>query len=168
MVFKSFGLKKTNFGFTLIELLVVIAIIGVLATIVIGSLTNTRQKAADEAVRQTLDQMRIAAVIYRDDYGNYGDPTDNLDCNNGIFATNEFTKIIENAKDIAGNKNDVNDNPVLCISTSSNGGAKANTWSVSVRLKSDVLSAWCVDNTGQIKIGHASLDGLTNTSICGQ
>jgi prepilin-type N-terminal cleavage/methylation domain-containing protein len=46
--------KKT--GFTLIELLVVIAIIGILSSIVISSINSARNKAADAALRQSLQQ----------------------------------------------------------------------------------------------------------------
>ena len=51
-------------GFTLIELLVVITIIGILMTIVIQSLSDSRTKAYDSEVKQQLVRFRSAAEIY--------------------------------------------------------------------------------------------------------
>ncbi len=55
---------KKNKGFTLIELLVVIAIIGILASVVLASLSSARNKGKDAAVRSQLASMRAQAEIF--------------------------------------------------------------------------------------------------------
>src|SRR5581483_1677552 len=55
---------KKHSGFTLIELLVVIAIIGLLASIVLVSLNNTRAKARDTRRKADLAQISKALMIY--------------------------------------------------------------------------------------------------------
>jgi len=54
---------KKNKGFTLIELLVVIAIIGILASVVLASLTSARIKGKVAAIESTMASMRAAAEI---------------------------------------------------------------------------------------------------------
>ena len=58
-------------GFTLIELLVVIAIIGILAAVILPSLTTSRGKSSNAAIKSTLENARAQAGIYYTEYGTY-------------------------------------------------------------------------------------------------
>ncbi len=57
--------KLGESGFTLIELLIVIAIIGVMTTIVITSLSNSRAKGRDARRISDIRQLRNAIELYR-------------------------------------------------------------------------------------------------------
>jgi len=61
----------TQRAFTLIELMMVIAIIGLLSTIVLGSLREARLKGADAAVMQQAQQLRNLMELQRSDTGSY-------------------------------------------------------------------------------------------------
>ncbi|MDD3190417.1 MAG: type II secretion system protein [Candidatus Pacebacteria bacterium] len=52
-----------NNGFTLIELLVVIAIIGVLSTIALTSMNESRRKASDAAFKSTARSIQATASV---------------------------------------------------------------------------------------------------------
>ncbi|MES2224707.1 MAG: type II secretion system protein [Patescibacteria group bacterium] len=62
---------KRNGGFTLIELLVVIAIIGILASVILASLTSGRAKANDTNRKATIHQLQTALEEYYSDNGAY-------------------------------------------------------------------------------------------------
>lgn len=54
-------------GFTLIELLIVIAIIGILASIVLVSMSSTREKARLSKAAETVRQIRTAVILLESD-----------------------------------------------------------------------------------------------------
>jgi len=51
-------------GFTLIELLVVIAVIGILASIVLVSLSSVTDSAKDTRIKAGMNQLRVESAIY--------------------------------------------------------------------------------------------------------
>lgn len=55
---------KNDRGFTLIELLVVVAIIGILATVVIASVTSARKRGRDARRTRDLQEIRSAIELY--------------------------------------------------------------------------------------------------------
>lgn len=66
-------------GFTLIELLVVIAIIGLLSTIVIANLNDSRSQAEYKKFGADLVQMRNALQMYASDHnGSFAESADDL------------------------------------------------------------------------------------------
>ncbi len=71
---KTFKIK--NKGFTLIELLVVISIIGMLSSVVLGSLSSARQKAKNTKITAEVNQLKTAFELYRNDKGRY--PNENV------------------------------------------------------------------------------------------
>ena len=56
-------------GFTLIELLVVVAIIGILATVVLTSLSNARERARDAKRLNDVKTIQTALEMYANDNG---------------------------------------------------------------------------------------------------
>ena len=64
-------INRKKEGFTLIELLVVIAVIGILATIVLMSLSNVQDRAKDTRIKASLSQIRAMAEMEATPLGDY-------------------------------------------------------------------------------------------------
>lgn len=66
-----FSCHNNNKGFTLLELLIVIAVIGILSSVVLGSVQSSRAKARDAIRKQDLHNLEIALAMYYADKGEY-------------------------------------------------------------------------------------------------
>ena len=64
-------LEEKTSGFTLIELLVAIAIIGILAAVVIVSLSSARAKSRDTRRKVDLNEVQQAVLAYSDDHDGF-------------------------------------------------------------------------------------------------
>ena len=144
-----------NKGFTLIELLIVIAIIGILAGIVIVSLSGSTDDANDTAVRANL---RSVATLYAEVFADNikGISTSLSLCDNSKVKS-AMDKIFEistptgTTRDVAG----VYARPGTAGSTGIYSAAKAGcvsndngAWVVWSDLSSTDGNAWCIDSDG--------------------
>lgn len=73
-------------GFTLIELLVVISIIGILASIILVSLTGVRQKAQEAKIKSEIHGIKLALEDYAATNGGYPNPEYNYQGSNNLWC----------------------------------------------------------------------------------
>jgi general secretion pathway protein G len=70
--------KRRQSGFTLIELLIVVAIIGILASMAVVQLRNTKTKAMEASLKEDLYVLRNCIDQYFTDKGKYPDSLEAL------------------------------------------------------------------------------------------
>ena len=75
-------------GFTLIELLIVIAVIGILSSIIIGSLNSSRQKSKVAAIKGAIYELLTQGQIYLNEYPSYAEATTSP--RTGCYASSTF------------------------------------------------------------------------------
>lgn len=84
---------KTSRGFTLIELLVVIAIIGLLSSVLVASINNSRVKARDAKRIADLKAMQTALYVYFDENGKM--PDNPNPCCGAIEGSAEYNTVMQ-------------------------------------------------------------------------
>ena len=103
---------KKNSGFTLIELLVVIAIIGLLSSIVFVTLSNSRAKAKDAAIKIGVDEFVKLFELEYNDKGTYAGLHVSWlnyyanNCNGSFSNSNYVTQAIAICNNIYSNARD--------------------------------------------------------------
>ena len=147
-------------GFTLIELLVVIAIIGILSSVVLGSLALARLKAQDTAIKSNLHTIQLQMETLYDSTKSYGTanpfavfiPTQTISASAGLFYTDP------NIKDALQASLNIGGPGLYAI------GVNNATYAVGIQLKADSSHWWCVDSK-QVKLETSPMpNGALNTS----
>ncbi|MEI6580968.1 MAG: prepilin-type N-terminal cleavage/methylation domain-containing protein [bacterium] len=158
--------KYNRKGFTLIELLVVVAIIGILTTIVLGSLSQARAKADDAAVKSNLGTIKpLAELFYYDTKNSYlpgGGVKYVLDScpilsafgtdSNMFTGSPKIMKAITEAVKRGGNE-------AYCYNSDTQ-------FAIAVDLKSESGHSWCIDNTGASRsVASFSKEAIDDTTF---
>lgn len=133
-------MTQRNRGFTLIELLVVIAIIGILASVVLASLSRARDKANIASVKSNLSGVLAQSTLYYDDNSQAYGAADAVGlCNTTSGTMFDADVTLGKAWSQAEQSGD---GAAYC-----GVGINGQSWLVYVGYK-DSSGWWCLDSTG--------------------
>jgi len=157
---------KMKKGFTLIELLVVVAIIGILASVVLVSMSSAKNKGSDASIKANLHTVINQAELFAGDHSDKYLPVGVTETfgpaicpsvydasGTNIFESNKqmFDALSEAIKQGSGNN---------CFNSST-------AWAVAIGLRADTSHSWCVDNSGVAKeVPYTSDTAISDTGAC--
>ncbi|MBI2096482.1 MAG: prepilin-type N-terminal cleavage/methylation domain-containing protein [Candidatus Taylorbacteria bacterium] len=154
--------SRAERGFTLIELMVIVAVLGLLASIIIASIRQSKLRAVDAALKSELGSLRALAEIYYDKDGHYGVPYSGggepADCGSAPETT-----LFNDTAAASGHNGDIRPTLIevmrlagsaLCASAHPTGGSVAESFAVETPLQSASGFKWCVDNSGYSGVGE--------------
>jgi prepilin-type N-terminal cleavage/methylation domain-containing protein len=147
---KTTSLKK---GFTLIELLTVVSIIALLSTVVMSSLTTSREKARDVAKIQTMNEVKSALELFNTTKGYFPSTSDMPNS-----LTSETTKYIEsvNAKIVYRGENNGSECSLQ--------GAKCYSYHMGIALEREDNPALKIDKDSSVGFLGSSSDCSSSAS----
>src|SRR3989344_3306443 len=137
-------LRNLQKGFTLIELLVVIAIIGLLASIVLTSLSSARGKGGDAKVQTQVKQLY---TLVEKDYAAAGNYSAAFSGANTLVNTGSYAAM----QTALGSGN-------LTAVTS---GTPVSAYALYGKLSSDPSLYYCIDSTGSVKPTAPAANSVT-------
>ncbi len=146
-------------GFTLIELLVVVAIIGILASVVLSLLSESRKKGVDAAVKQNVTNARLEAEVFYNTTG--GNSYTDVCGVNGVGGVGPLIFAASKAVGLSGAYS-VNVEGAPGRATCN---YNANAWIAEVPT-SATGSFWCADSTGISKQESATSISAANDYTC--